>query len=94
MGGKTPLSKYGVDIEAVDNDGKTALHRAAMFSDTEKVGTAEDSRALAAIDGCPAMSDMMRLLLRVTSAGNVHRQTRSIVQTACCSLVLEARGRG
>ena len=42
MGGKTPLSKFGVDIEAVDNDGKTALHRAAMFSDTDKVGTAED----------------------------------------------------
>ena len=37
MGGKTPLSKFGVDIEAVDDDGKTALHRAAMFSDTEKV---------------------------------------------------------
>ena len=41
MGGKTPLSKFGVDIEAVDNDGKTALHRAAMFSDTDKVETAE-----------------------------------------------------
>ncbi|CAK0783408.1 hypothetical protein CVIRNUC_006607 [Coccomyxa viridis] len=37
MGGKAPLSKFGVDIEAVDNDGKTALHRAAMFSDTDKV---------------------------------------------------------
>ena len=46
MGGKTPLSKFGVDIEAVDNDGKTALHRAAMFSDTDKVGTAEDIQVL------------------------------------------------
>ena len=37
MGGKGPLAKFGVDIEAVDHDGKTALHRAAMFSDTDKV---------------------------------------------------------
>ncbi|KAK9904700.1 hypothetical protein WJX75_000777 [Coccomyxa subellipsoidea] len=32
-----PLFKFGVDIEAVDADGKTALHRAAMFSDQDKV---------------------------------------------------------
>lgn len=37
MVGKAPLAKFGVDIEAVDHDGKTALHRAAMFSDTDKV---------------------------------------------------------
>ncbi len=37
MGGKSPRAKFGVDIEAIDNDGKTALHRAAMFSDTDKV---------------------------------------------------------
>jgi len=37
MGGKSPRARFGVDIEAVDNDGKTALHRAAMFSDTDKV---------------------------------------------------------
>ena len=37
MGGKSPRGKFGVDIEAVDNEGKTALHRAAMFSDTDKV---------------------------------------------------------
>ena len=37
MGGKSPVARFGVDIEAVDNDGKTALHRAAMFCDTDKV---------------------------------------------------------
>ena len=37
MGGKSPLTRFGVDIEAVDHDGKTALHRATMFSDTDKV---------------------------------------------------------
>ena len=37
MGGKSPLTRFGVDIDAVDHDGKTALHRAAMFSDTDKV---------------------------------------------------------
>ena len=31
-----PLFKFGVDIEGVDADGKTALHRAAMFSDQDK----------------------------------------------------------
>lgn len=42
MGGKAPLAKFGVDIEAVDHDGKTALHRAAMFSDTDKVRPVND----------------------------------------------------
>ena len=42
MGGKAPLAKFGVNIEAVDHDGKTALHRAAMFSDTDKVRTVHD----------------------------------------------------
>ncbi|BDA49626.1 probable serine/threonine-protein phosphatase 6 regulatory ankyrin at N-terminal half [Coccomyxa sp. Obi] len=32
-----PLFKFGVDIEGVDADGKTALHRAAMFPDNDKV---------------------------------------------------------
>ena len=31
-----PLFKFGVDIEKTDADGKTALHRAAMFSDQDK----------------------------------------------------------
>lgn len=31
-----PLFKFGVDIEGVDADGKTALHRAAMFPDQDK----------------------------------------------------------
>ncbi len=33
---KNPLFKFGVDIEGVDADGKTALHRAAMFPDQDK----------------------------------------------------------
>ncbi|CAL8464478.1 g4013 [Coccomyxa elongata] len=32
-----PLFKFGVNIEGVDADGKTALHRAAMFPDQDKV---------------------------------------------------------
>ena len=33
-----PLFKFGVDLDSVDPDtGRTALHRAAMFADAEKV---------------------------------------------------------
>ena len=37
MATTNPLFKFGVDLESVDGEGKTALHRAAMFSDQEKV---------------------------------------------------------
>ena len=55
MGGKSPLARFGVDIEAVDNDGKTALHRAAMFSDTDKVrqdGHMYDRTSISHLVGC------------------------------------------
>ena len=37
MATTNPLFKFGVDLESVDGEGKTALHRAAMFSDQDKV---------------------------------------------------------
>jgi ankyrin repeat protein len=37
MATRNPLFKFGVDIEGVDAEGRTALHRAAMFSDQDKV---------------------------------------------------------
>jgi hypothetical protein len=36
MATTNPLFKFGVDIEKTDADGKTMLHRAAMFSDQDK----------------------------------------------------------
>ena len=55
MGGNSPLARFGIDIEAVDNDGKTALHRAAMFSDTDKVRQDDrmyDRTATSQVVGC------------------------------------------
>ena len=39
MATTNPLFKFGVDIEKTDADGKTMLHRAAMFSDQDKART-------------------------------------------------------
>jgi ankyrin repeat protein len=80
MGGKSPLARFGVDIEAVDNDGKTALHRAAMFSDTDKVrqgGCMYDRTSTSQVMSCqdcslkPSASKHDRLVMNPSSKSPV-----------------------